>query len=332
MCFHLLYKRKRRLTSQKTELLGYSELPFSVFMCRFGKLCFLARLLLFGWFLMVHRGRTVDGYIATFCFAVADNQSYWKSSWVDRVSPISVGYINPGPKCLAASRATITGKSHTLTLVFVSCSCFTTSKIICPEHKKNIFHLCYRTDWEAGLSWSITLRLNLQLHCDCNFTRVGSPDCRYWCRLHSSGSPKLSLGFRLELIAGSRRSHPSAGKHREREEQVGSSPRLVSWRGKDDCRCVKPGENDAVRSVKIKWDSKLIPFTVFCVQRHSLNYSKTAITHSLITHSSFILFILMKIIPNIAALCVTASARIPATRDKLNKSSAGLCVINWEKK
>lgn len=82
----------------------------------------------------------------------------------------------------------------------------------------------------------------------------------------------------------------------------------------------------------MKRDSKLIPLAVFCAQRNSVNYSKTAITHSLTTQSSFILFILMEIITNIAALCVTASARIPATRDKLNKSSAGLCVINWEKK
>lgn len=52
--------------------------------------------------------------------------------------------------------------------------------------------------------------------CSWGFTRVGSPDCRCWCRLHSSGSPKLSLGSRLELIAGNRRSRPSAGKHTER--------------------------------------------------------------------------------------------------------------------
>lgn len=113
---------------------GSSELPFSVFMCQHGKLCFLARLLLFGRFLMVQRGLTVEGYIATFCSAVADNQSYWKSSWVDRVSPISVWYFSPGPKCRAASIATI--KSHPLILFFVSCFCFTASKIICPEYKK----------------------------------------------------------------------------------------------------------------------------------------------------------------------------------------------------
>lgn len=119
---------------RKQEFFISSELPFSVFMCQHGKLCFLARLLLFGRFLMVLRGLTVEGYIATFCSAVADNQSYWKSSWVDRVSPISVWYFSPGPKCRAASIATI--KSHPLILFFVSCFCFTASKIICPEYKK----------------------------------------------------------------------------------------------------------------------------------------------------------------------------------------------------
>ena len=138
------------------------------------------------------------------------------------------------------------------------------------------------------LEYHFKISADLQLHCDCKrlkkktttkwkcgscswgFTCVGSPDCKYWCRLHSSGSPKLSRGSRLELIAGNRRLHPSAGKQRERE-QVGLSSRLVSWRGKGDCRCVKPGENDNVRSVKIKRDSKLIPFAVFYVQINSVN-------------------------------------------------------------